>query len=60
MTCNLDASVMNMLEDKGVTLLGMPIQYEVSGFNMVHPVLIVLAGIYCIVCVVIAKKKKEG
>ena len=60
MICNLDASVMNMLEDKGVTLLGMPIQYEVSGFNMVHPVLIVLAGIYCVVCVVIAKKKKEG
>lgn len=59
MTCNLDASVMNMLEDKGVTLLGMPIQYEVSGFNMVHPVLIVLAGIYCIVCVVKAKKEKR-
>lgn len=60
MTCNLAASVMNVLEDKGVTLLGMPIQYEVNGFNMVHPILVVLAGIYCVVCIVMAKKKKEG
>lgn len=60
MTCNLAATVMNMLEDKGVTLLGMPIQYEVSGFNTIHPMLIVLTGIYCIVCIVMAKKKKEG
>lgn len=60
MTCNLAASVMNVLEDKGVTLLGMPIQYEVNGFNMVHPALIVVTAVYCILCVVIAKKKKEG
>ncbi|MBR4084188.1 MAG: CPBP family intramembrane metalloprotease [Lachnospiraceae bacterium] len=60
MTCNLAATVMNMLEDKGVTILGIPVQYEVSGFNMVHPILIVLTSIYCIVCMVLAKKKEEG
>lgn len=60
MTCNLAATVMNMLEDKGVTIWGIPVQYEVSGFNTIHPILIVLTSVYCIVCMVMAKKKKEG
>jgi len=59
MICNLDAYILNTLEDRGVTLWGIPVQYEVNGFNMVHPVLIVIAGIFCGVCIFRAKKKQQ-
>lgn len=52
MVCNLDAAIMNALESKGVTLFGIPIQYEIAGFNMVHPVLIVTATLFCTVCII--------
>ncbi len=58
MVCNLDASIMNALEDKGVTFLGIPIQYEINGFNMVHPIFIVIAVIFCGACIM--KSRKTG
>lgn len=59
MVCNLDAAIMNALEDKGVTLFGIPIQYEIAGFNMVHPVLIVTATLFCTVCIIKKMKNAE-
>lgn len=56
MACNLDATILNALEDKGVTFLGIPIQYEIDGFNMVHPVLIIMAILFCTICIIKRKK----
>lgn len=60
MVCNLDASVLNALEDKGVTFLGIPIQYEIAGFNMVHPVLIIMAILFCAICIIKKVKKPKN
>lgn len=59
MVCNLDASILNIMEDKGVTLFGIPMQYEIDGFNMVHPVLILPAVLFCAVCIVV-RVKRDG
>lgn len=58
MVCNLDSAVFNALEDKKVTFLGIPMQYEIDGFNMVHPVLIFIAVLICILCII--KKVKNA
>lgn len=49
---NLGITIMNVLEDKGIAFLGIPIQYEVSGFHTVHPVLAVIAAIFCSICII--------
>lgn len=59
MVCNLDVNILNALEDKGVTFLGIPVQYEIEGFNMVHPVLIVIAALFCGVCIIKKVKNTE-
>lgn len=59
MVCNLSATVLNALEDNGITFLGIPIQYEIDGFNMVHPVLIMAAIIFCGICVIKRRKSAE-
>lgn len=59
MICNLDANIMNALEDRGVTFLGIPVQYEVNGFNMVHPLFIIIAVIFCGACIMKRKTKIE-
>lgn len=59
MVCNLDATILNTLEDKGVTFLGIPMQYEINGFNMVHPVLIILAALFCGICIMKKVKSAE-
>lgn len=53
---NLNVNILNALEDKGVTFLGIPVQYEIDGFNMVHPVLIITAILFCGICII--KKMK--
>lgn len=50
--CNLGTTILNTLEDNGVTFLGIPIQYEIDGFNMVHPVLIIAATLFCGICII--------
>ena len=57
MIFNIDSNVLNMLEDKGVTLWGIPLQYEIEGFNMVHPVFIIIAISICLVYII--NKRKE-
>lgn len=57
MICNLSASILNVLEDNGITFLEIPIQYEIDGFNMVHPALIIIAIIFCGICII--KKVKS-
>lgn len=52
-------SILNALEDKGITFLGIPMQYEINGFNMVHPVLIIIAVLFCGICI-IKKVKSAG
>ena len=59
MICNLSASILNALEDNGITFLGIPIQYEVDGFNMVHPVLVIAAIIFCGLCIIKKVKYTE-
>lgn len=59
MVCNLDATILNALEDKGVTFLGIPMQYEIGGFNMVHPVLIIIATLFCGICIIKKVKSAE-
>lgn len=59
MVCNIDASILNALEDKGVTFLGIPVQYEMDGFNMVHPMLVIMATIFCAVCIIKKTKNAE-
>lgn len=59
MVCNIDASILNALEDKGVTFLGITVQYEMDGFNMVHPMLVILATLFCIVCIIKKMKNAE-
>ena len=58
MICNLEATIVNLLESKNVVWMGIPIQYEVNGYNTLHPVLIVIAAAFCVVCIVKAKRKK--
>ena len=41
--CNLNALIMNSLERNGVNLFGMPLQYEVNGYNMYHVLVIIPA-----------------
>ena len=62
MVCNLDATIFNVLEDKGVAFLGIPMQYEIAGFNMVHPVLILLAILFCGTCIIkkVKMSKRKG
>ena len=49
--CNLHSLIFNAMEQKGVTLLGLPVQYEVNGYNMYHVVVIVAAVVFCaVVC----------
>ncbi len=52
MFCNLFAYGMNGLEKSGVSLGGVLLQYEVNGYNTYHPVIIVAAALFCIVCLV--------
>lgn len=59
MACNLDVTISNALEDKGVASLGIPIQYEIEGFNMVHPVLIIVAALFCGICIIKKVKSAE-
>lgn len=59
MVCNLSATILNALEDSGITFLGIPIQYEIDGFNMVHPVLIMAAIIFCGICIIKKRKSTE-
>lgn len=59
MVCNLSATILNALEDNGITFLGIPIQYEIDGFNMVHPVLIMAAIIFCGICIIKKRKSTE-
>lgn len=46
--CNLFTLILNTMEQKGVTLFGSPIQYEVNGYNMYHGIVIVAAVLFCI------------
>lgn len=59
MVCNLSSSISNALEAKGVSFLGVPIQYEIEGFNMVHPVLIIAATLFCVACIIKKLKNVE-
>lgn len=59
MVGNLSATVLNALEDNGITFLGIPIQYEIDGFNMLHPVLIMAAIIFCAICIIKKRKSAE-
>lgn len=59
MICNLSANILNALEDNGITFLGIPIQYEVAGFNMIHPVLIITAIVFCGICIIKKVKNSE-
>lgn len=59
MIYNLSTSILNALEDNGITFLGIPIQYEIDGFNMVHPVLIITAIIFCSICIIKKVKSTE-
>lgn len=52
MVCNMSSNISNALEAKGVLFFGIPIQYEIEGFNMVHPVLIIAAVLFCAVCII--------
>lgn len=47
MLCNLFATIMNSLEAARVTWMGMAIQYEVQGYVMFHPLIIISAIIFC-------------
>ncbi len=58
MICNLETTIVNWLEAKNVVWMGMPVQYEINGYNTLHPVLIVIAAVFCVVCIVRAKRKK--
>lgn len=49
--CNLHSLIFNMMEQKGVTFLGLPLQYEVNGYNMYHVAVIVVAVLFCIAIV---------
>lgn len=51
MVCNLDTTIFNALEAKSVAFWGFPVQYEINGFNMVHPVLIVTAAVILGICI---------
>ena len=65
MVCNLNATILNALEDKGITFLDIPMQYEITGFNMVHPVLIIIAVLFCGICIIkkcvfLTKRRMKG
>lgn len=48
--CNAFSAIMNVLENSNVKLFNIPLQYEMNGYNMFHPMFIVAAmlivGIY--------------
>lgn len=46
--CNLEALVTNTLESQGVRLFGMPLQYEINGYNMYHVAFVISALIFLI------------
>lgn len=58
MACNLSSTITNALEHGGVTWFGLPVQYEVNGYNMYHVGLIIVAVMFCGACLVWAYKKK--
>lgn len=45
--CNLFVSVGNVLENAEVTLWGIALQYEINGYVINHPLIIVGAVVYC-------------
>lgn len=45
--CNLNSAILNVLERRGVTLFGKPIQYEVNGFNTHHIMFLLIGVIFC-------------
>ncbi len=59
MVCNLETTILNGLEAKGVVWMGILVQYEINGYNMLHPALIVIAAVFCVVCIIRAKRKKR-
>ena len=60
MLCNLFAHIMNELEYAGVTWFGVPLQYEVNGYNTYHPVIIIAAMAFCGACLVRLHRHRVG
>lgn len=46
--CNLNAYVLNNLERQDVSLFGMPLQYEINGYNVFHIAIILMALVFCV------------
>ncbi len=59
MICNLFATIMNALEDTGVSIFGKPVQYDWNGYVMFHPVIILAAIAFCTVYYVKVRKDKK-
>jgi membrane protease YdiL (CAAX protease family) len=57
--CNLFTLIFNTMEQKGVTLFGNPIQYEVNGYNMYHGIVIVAAVLFLIKLYIDSRGKKN-
>ncbi|MCM1370649.1 MAG: CPBP family intramembrane metalloprotease [Clostridium sp.] len=57
--CNTFSVVMNLLEHNNVKLFGMPLQYEINGYNMLHPVIIALGIIIVGIRILKARKLKR-
>ncbi|MBE6023779.1 MAG: CPBP family intramembrane metalloprotease [Cellulosilyticum sp.] len=60
MSCNAFAIIMNVIQEAGIKLGGVPLQYGKNGYNMLHPVLIIFAIIVCgMILVKYLKREKE-
>lgn len=46
--CNLFTLTFNTMEQRDVTLMGSPIQYEINGYNAYNIVVILMAVLFCI------------
>lgn len=60
MACNFAAFLLNTLEHRDVALFGIPVQYEIEGFNMVHPILILVAALFCGFSLINTVRKQSG
>lgn len=61
MACNISTTITNALERAGVTWFGLPVQYELNGYNMYHVGLIILAAVFCGVYFIKSiRQKKEN
>lgn len=59
MACNISSTITNAMERAGITWFGLPVQYEINGYNMYHIGLIIIAVIFCSGCLVVYNKKKS-